>query len=276
MKNRFKILYTLLGLTLLFSACTPDKYELGPMLSKSDLLFTVTQDASNPNIFVLNSETPNAQPYWVTPVGTSTRLTDTIDIPFPGKDTIYYSVESPGGIVTADPYVFDVTTIDAAYVSDSMWTYLTGGIGKSKTWVLDLDANGVSKYFLGPVYFGSPSGEWDPAWSDIPWANIPAGDYGTMTFDLIGNAHLTTDNKMFPALSGAGKFMLYPGTGELITYGAQVLHGHGQGDRIYNWFAKMKIKSVGRDHLQIIAYMNSAHDEWLIYNYITKDYYDSH
>jgi hypothetical protein len=158
-----------------------------------------------------------------------------------------------------------------------MWTLLAGGLGKSKTWVLALDANGaVTKggFFVGPFYFGGTGWEWDPAFSDIGWAGVSAGDYGTMTFDLIGNANFKADNKMFPDLSGTGKFMLYPGTSELITYGPQVLHDKAKGHEVLNWNAKMKIKTLDADHMQLIAVTGPG--AWMIYNYISKDYYDSH
>ena len=169
MNKIFKLFSILSLVTIAFFACTPNEYQLQAPLAISALKFTVTKDATNPNKFILKSETQNAQPFWVTPVGTSVKLNDTIVIPFPGKDTISYSVETPGGIVTAEPYVFDVTTIDEAYVSGQMWIDLTGGLGKSKTWVLDLDAKGVSKYFTSPFYFGGTGWEWDPAFADIGW-----------------------------------------------------------------------------------------------------------
>jgi len=275
MNKIFKLFSILSLMTIVFSACTPDEYQLKAPLDKSALKFSVTTDPTNPNKFILKSLTPNAQAYWVTPVGTSVKLTDTIVIPFPAKgDTILYSVETPGGIVTAEPYVFDVSTIDAAYVSGQMWTDLTGGIGKSKTWVLDLDANGKSKYFAGPFYFGGTGWEWDPAFADIGWAGVSAGDYGTMTFDLIGNANFKSDNKMFPDLSGTGKFMLFPGTNQLITYGAQLIHDKAKGKEVLNWNAKMKIQALDANHMQVQAVTGAG--AWMIYNYISKDYYDSH
>ena len=274
--NKILKLFSILSLVaIVFAACTPDEYELQAPLDKSAVKFSVTRNAQNPNKFYMKSETPHAQPYWVTPVGTSIKMNDTIVIPFPATAaTILYSVETPGGIVTADPFVFDVTTIDADYVSDPMWTNLTGGIGKSKTWVLDLDANGVSKYFAGSMYYGGTGWEWDPAWKDIGWSGIKAGDYGTMTFNLIGNANFSSDHKMFPELSGTGKFMLFPGTRQLITYGAQVLHDRAQGDAVANWNARMTIKTLTADQMQLICYIDA--NNWRIYNYITKDYYDSH
>ncbi|MDD4968922.1 MAG: hypothetical protein PHT07_05795 [Paludibacter sp.] len=275
MNKIFKLFSILSLVTIVFFACTPDQYELKAPLDKSVLKFSVTRDATNPNKFILKSSTPNAQPFWVTPVGTSVKMTDTIDVPFPGKDTIRYSVLSAGGIVTAEPYAFEVTTIDADYVSGPMWVNLTGGLGKSKTWVLAIDADGVSKGgFTSPFYFGGTGWEWDPAFSDIGWAGVSKGDYGTMTFDLMGNANFKSDNKMFPQYSGTGTFMLFPGTSQLITYGAQLLHDKGQGGNVLNWNALLTIKTLDADHMQVLAV--TAPGAWLVYNYISKDYYDSH
>jgi len=274
MNKIFKLFSILSLMTIVFFACTPDQYELKAPLDKSALTFSVTKDATNPNKFILKSLTPNAQAFWVTPVGTSVKLNDTIDIPFPAKDTIRYSVETPGGIVTADPYAFEITTIDADYVSGPMWVNLTGGIGKSKTWVLDLDANGVSKYFTSPFYYGGTGWEWDPAFSDIGWSGVSKGDYGTMTFDLIGNANFKSDNKMFPGYSGTGTFMLFPDTKQIITYGAQFLHDKAVGGNVLNWNAKMTIQALDANHMQVQAVTGAG--AWTIYNYISKAYYDSH
>jgi len=282
MNKIFKLFSILSLVTIVFFACTPDQYELKAPLDKSALKFSVTRDATNPNKFILKSLTPNAQPYWETPVGTSVKLNDTIVVPFPGKDTIFYSVETPGGIVKAEPYAFEVTTIDEAYVNGPMWTNLAGGFGKSKTWVLDIDANGKSKYFVGPMFFAGPyySWEWDAGWGT--WI-MPAADYGTMTFDLIGNANFTSDNKTLPEGLKTGKFMLYTATNQLKTYGAQVVHdmavnpdgSKSSGYRVVNWDAKVLIKSLDADHMQLIE-VGDGGGIWLIYNYISKDYYDSH
>ena len=276
MKNRLKIFLSILGAILLLAACTPDNPKLAPLLPKSSLKFSVTPLSSNPNMIVLKSETPNVTPYWVTPMGNTTKLTDTIDIPFPGSDTIQYSVLGAGGMTDADPYVLKITTIDPNYVSDTVWTDLTGGLGHSKTWVLDLDANGVSKYFAGPVYFGGTWGEWDPAWSGNTWL-MPAADYGSMTFSLKGNVIFTSDNKQLSDGSGTGKYMLWPGKMELQTYGAQVVHDPVQGARISNWYQKMTIVSISANTLQLkVSGMDGDPSSFGIWNYISLDYYNSH
>jgi len=274
MKNYFKILMAITGSALLYASCTPDKYELGKLANKTDLKFTIAPSSKNPNDIVLTSQTPNAAPMWVTPYGQSIRLVDTINVPFPGTYKFVYGVESPGGFTQADTTSITITSLDQNAVNKPMWISLTGGYGKSKTWVLDLDAAGVSKYFAGSFYFGGTGWEWDPAFKDIGWAGVSAGDYGTMTFDLIGDAHFTSDNKMFPDLSGTGKFMLYTATNELATVGAQVLHDKAQGGQVANWNARMKIKTLDDDHMQLIALKDA--NNWLIYNYITLDYYKTH
>jgi hypothetical protein len=274
MKKLVHSIILVCGLTTLFPGCRPEKIELGPALNKSALSFTVTPSSNNPNNIVLKSLTPNATPYWVSPSGSSIRQTDTINIPFPGTYTIQYAVQSRGGLVYADPVTITINSIDQNTVSQPMWIQLTGGLGKSKTWVLDLDAAGKSKFFTSPFYFGGTGWEWAPNFSDISWAGVSAGDYGTMTFNLIGDANFSADNKMFPDLSGTGKFMLYSTTKELQTIGAQVLHDKAQGGQVANWNAKMLIKTLTDSTMQLIAKKDP--NNWLIYNYITKHYYDTH
>jgi hypothetical protein len=274
MKNKFKILYIFFGIALLFTACTPKEYDLGPLMDKSALKFTITPSSENPNNIILVSLTPNLTPMWVTPFGQSIRVKDTINVPFPGTYKFVFGVESDGGFVQADTTVVIINTLDQHAVSDPMWVNLTGGYGKSKTWVMDLDANGVSKYFSSPFYYGGTGWEWDPAFKDIGWAGVSAGDYGSMTFDLKGNANFSSNNKMFPDLSGTGHFMLYTATKELATMGAQVIHDKAQGGGVANWYARMTVKTLEADHLQLIAFKDA--NNWLIYNYISQDYYNTH
>lgn len=274
MRNNLKIVLAILGIALLYSSCKPDKYELGKMASKADLKFTIKPSTANPNDIVLTSMTPNAAPLWVTPFGQSIRVKDTINVPFPGTYKFLYSVETAGGLTQADTTTIVINSLDQNAVNTPSWIALTGGYGKSKTWVLDLDAAAKSKYFDGPFYFGGTGWEWDPKFSDIPWAGVSAGDYGTMTFDLIGDAHFKSENKMFPEYSGTGKFMLYTATNELATFGGHVLHDKAQGGAVANWNARMTVKTLTDSTMQLIAKKDP--NNWLIYNYITKQYYDTH
>lgn len=261
------------GFIMGLTSCTK-KYELGALMDKSTLKYTITPSSANPNDIVLTSLTPNVTPVWVTPSGQSQRIQDTINLPFPGTYKFVYGVESDGGFVQADTSLVIINTLDQHAVSTPMWTNLTGGFGKSKTWVLDLDANGKSKFFGGPIYFAGTGWEWDAGWSGNSWI-CPALDYGTMTFDLIGNANFKSNNKAIASLGSAtGTFMLYASTNQLQTYGAEVIHDATQGPNVANWNAKMQIQSLTDSTMQLIAVENAS--SWLIYNYVSQDYYNTH
>jgi hypothetical protein len=268
------ILIAIFGWVLVFSSCTPDKYNLGNLIDKNALKYSIVPSSTNPNNIVLISLTPNLTPVWVTPVGQSQRIQDTVNIPFPGTYKFVYGVESDGGVVQADTFSIVISTLDQNTVSTPQWTALTGGFGKSKTWVLDLDANGVSKFFGGPIFFGGTGWEWDAGWSGNTWI-CPALDYGSMTFNLIGNANFSSNNKAIPSLGSAtGTFMLYTATNQLQTFGAEVIHDVTQGANVANWYAKMTILSLSDSTMQLIALDNAS--SWSIYNYISQDYYNSH
>jgi hypothetical protein len=272
MENITKKAFAFIGCALLCSACMKTKYEMGPLADKSSLKFTIAPSSANPNDIVMTSQTPNLTPVWVTPFGQSQRVKDTVNVPFPGTYKFVYGVESAGGFVQADTTLVTITTLDSAAVSTPEWTNLTGGYGKSKTWVLDITPSGTSKLFNGPIYFGGTGWEWDAGWAS--WI-CPLGDYGSMTFDLIGNANFSSDNKMVPSLGQAsGHFMLYTSTNQLATIGAELIQDPTQGPNIANWYAKMAIKSLTADGLEVIA-LKDAND-WCIYNYVSLDYYNSH
>jgi len=272
MKNILKTGFAVLGCGLLFSACMKEKFEMGPLASKGSLSFNIAPSSANPNDIVLTSSTPNVTPVWVTPFGQSERVKDTVNVPFPGTYKFVYGVESAGGFVQADTSTGTISTLDSVAVSTPEWTNLTGGYGKSKTWVLDITPTGTSKLFNGPIYFGGTGWEWDAGWAS--WI-CPLGDYGSMTFDLIGNANFSSNNKMLPALGQAkGNFMLYTSTSQLSTVGAQLIHDPTQGANVANWYAKFAIKSLTADGLEIIT--PTGPGAWCIYNYVSLDYYNSH
>jgi len=272
MKNNFKIVWAFLGSALLYASCRPEIFELGALANKNDLQYTIAPSSTNPNDIVLTSLTPNVTPMWVTPYGQSIRIKDTVNVPFPGTYKFVYGVESAGGFVQADTATVVITGLDKNAVSTPAWTALTGGYGKSKTWVLDITPTGTSKLFNGPIYFGGTGWEWDAGWAS--WI-CPLGDYGSMTFDLKGDANFSSNNKMVPAKGAStGKFMLYTGTMELATFGAQLLQDPNQGPNVQNWSAKMAIKSLTPDGLEVICITGAG--SWVIYNYVSQDYYDTH
>jgi len=272
MKNIIKSAGAFVSCALLLSACTKKNYELGALAPKSALSFTIKPSTANPNDIVMTSMTPGMTPVWMTPFGQSERIQDTVNVPFPGTYKFVYGVESAGGFVQADTTLVTITTLDSVAVSTTPWTNLTGGYEKSKTWVLDITSSGTSKLFNGPIYFGGTGWEWDAGWAS--WI-CPLGDYGSMTFDLMGNANFSSNNKMLPAVGQAsGHFMLYTATNQLATIGAQLIHDPTQGANVANWYAKFAIKSLTADGLEIIA--PTGPGAWCIYNYVSQDYYNSH
>ena len=293
-RNNFKIYAALLGLILAFAACQPEEFSMGEILSKEDLSFSITQNPSDPNMIFLESLTPGVTPLWQTPMGRSINLKDTVKIPFEGNYKFIYGVESAGGYVQADTFSLTLTTNNLLYVDDPLWTMLSGGVGNSKTWLLDLDENGVSKYFAGPLYFyGTENGwlaggedgcygddcwNWNPDWPGNSWL-MPQGDYGTMTFDLIGGANVSADHLMVGSRgSEKGTYFLDVDAKTLKMTDAAPLHDEGRDGQVIDW-GDLKVMSITENTLQLAALRDEALSGegpcLLVYNYISQDYADS-
>jgi len=293
-RMNFKIYAALLGIVLAFAACQPEEFSLGEVLSKDDLQYSITQNPSDPNMIILESLTPGVTPLWQTPMGRTTRVKDTVKIPFAGDYKFTYGVESPGGYVESDPFNLTLTTNNLNYVDDPLWTLLSGGVGNSKTWLLDLDADGVSKYFAGPLYFygtengwleggdngcyGSDCWNWNPDWAGNSWL-MPQGDYGTMTFDLSGGANISVDHLMISSRgSEQGTYFLDVDAKTLTITDAAPLHDEGRDGQVVNW-GDLKLMSITENTLQLAALRDEALSGegpcLLVYNYISQEYADN-
>ncbi len=294
MKKNFNKYFTFLVVILAFAACQPEEYMLGEMISKESLNYSITQNPNDPNMIFLESLTPGVTPLWQTPMGRSTSLVDTVKIPFAGDYEFIYGVESAGGYVQADTFNLSISTNNLLYVDDPMWTMLTGGVGNSKTWLLDLDENGVSKYFAGPLYFyGTDNGwleggeegcygedcwNWNPDWPGNTWL-MPEGDYGTMIFDLIGGANISVDHQMIPSRgSEAGTYFLDADAKTLKITDATPLHDEGRDGQVIDW-GDLKVMSITENTLQLAALRDEALSgegpTLLVYNYISQEYADN-
>jgi hypothetical protein len=303
-----KILYSLLGLLLLFTACTPDSYQLGTLLDKSALKFTVAPSSTNPNDIVLTSLTPNVTPLWITPVGRSTRVKDTVNVAFPGVYTFKYGVESAGGYVQADSVLVTINTLDQNAVSTPMWTNISGGYGNQKTWYLDLDAKGVSKYWQGPFYYygtsdswldvteNIPAGvssitgtvdswNWCPQWSGNTWL-CAAANFGSMTFNLKNGPyvqvdHTSTANGLAMGGQQSGTYMLDVVNHTITLTNVSVLHPiEYNTNTTVSWTGKFKIFSLTTNAMQIAVLRDPVISGqgacYLVYNFVSKDYYNAH
>jgi hypothetical protein len=299
MKNILKISVAFLGLALLFTACTPAENELGPLMAKSALKFSITPSATDSNLIILKSLTPGVTPQWITPIGRSTRVQDSVKIAFPGTYKFIYGVESSGGIVQADTFTLVIRTTNLTYVNDPLWTMICGGVGQEKTWVLDIDAAGVSKYFTGPKFFegseeswnshllraggmldpaiaaqlgATPANiwEWAAAWSGNTWV-MPAADYGTMTFDLKNNAaHVTVNHLTIPALGTQnGTFLLDVTKHTLMLNNAVIIHNSGSEADAKGGYGNANVLTLTENTMQLNIPGSGS------YNFISKAYADS-
>lgn len=286
MKN-IRILFTFIFLAGLFASCQEDMLELGDLPSAGELKFDISQNPNDPNMVILESQTPDVIPFWSHPMGRSTRVRDTVKLAFPGTYKFVYGVQSGAGLVTADTVTLEITTTNLSYVEDPLWNNLTGGVGESKTWLLDLNADGVSKYFDGPMYFfGTDNGwmgeclveggdcwNWSPEWAGNQWI-ATAGDYGQMTFSLEGNAQLTVDHQMLPARGvETGTYFLDVDNHILTTTDATPLHTAENEDCAETW-SSARVFSLTEDYMQLGFLRKSSCDgaALLVFNYISQEY----
>lgn len=285
-----KLLIIIYTVILIFSACKPDEYQLGELYSKNDLRYRIYQNPDDSNMVILESLTPNATPYWIHPQGYSTRVKDTLKFPFPGKYAFVYGVLSPGGLVQADTFYLEINTTNLMYVSDSLWIYLTGGPGNEKIWLLDIDENGVSKYFNGPCYWMSAYNGWhyecmaenptdcwywEASYAGNEWMG-EKGNHGTMTFSLKGGAYVTVDHKLYPELglqNGTFDFNVNKKTIKFTNAIPLIIKNSWSLNEL-DFSTEMRIVSLTKNSLQI-GVKHKTKSEYMIFNFISKEYSDN-
>lgn len=295
----FSILVT--AVMLAFSACTPDEYELGNApLTSDDLLMDIAFDYSidqSTNTVTFNTKDFISSEYTVcwdfskAGNGYSQARNVTFKIPFAGKYTVYFGVLTKGGYVKSNPIDITINNTNGNLLTDPLWTLISGGVDKSKTWVLDLDANGVSKYFTSPVYFygtddswetvtngvkltSGDSWNWKPAWADNTWITA-AKDFGTMTFDLMNGAHVTV-NDLDNGVNSSGTYLLDTENHTVSLTNANILHTSAHDAIVTNWKSNLKVLSLTEHTMQIAALRDNSSEGpcLLVFNYITKAAYD--
>lgn len=306
-KNKIlKRLFLILGIGFLISSCESESLSLGEMLEISDIDFEIIQDFEvdpGGNTVILTNKTPKTIITWDYGTGRSNKAIETVKFPFKGDYTINISALTAGGIVQLDPVIITVTEDNLNYVNDPLWTNLSGGVGESKTWVLDLNAEGVSKYFGSPVYFWGSGDSWDSysllesgmsrddvniqlglnsdtGWNwDLDWAGnkwlMDAEDFGTMTFSLDGGPFVTTNN-LSTGTNETGSYFLDKDAHTLSFTDATMLHNKGHHDCVADW-ASAIIFSLTEDTMQLGVFRNEDCESrvLLVYNFITKEYSDN-
>lgn len=289
MNTRYKSMITSLLMLLLIIACSPDDYKLkSPDVKSEDLVegiaFKIEHDKENPNIVYLSSLMGTEYtPVWTHPQGRSQEYKVTLKMPFPGTYKVVFGVETQGGIVYGDTTTFTIDKFYPDFVTDNLWTSLTGGIGKSKTWVPESGSYGLAS---GEVDYADPGTtvEWNnftPNWS--PGKGHTDDDNiwnSTMTFTLDGGAYVTTHDVSKEGTSDKkGTFMLNTDNHTITLTDAEIIHTQGWSSKSTNWSKDLKILTLTENQLQIAVLRDASSGEsewWLIWNFVSKDYADNY
>lgn len=282
-----KILYIyalILASMFLITACQDDDHELGTLLNKSQIDFEVTQDYSideGGNTVLLRSKTDNIVPMWDFGTGRSNRAVDTVRFPFKGEYTIKFSALTAGGIVEMEPIIIAVTEDNLNYVNDPLWTALTGGVGNSKTWVLD---NGKYGLAPGPLSYADPARNqvwhdfqpnWEPLGSEIGATEEDLG--AEMTFSLTGGPFITTVKPNEEGGNESGTFSLDTEGHTLSTTDATIIRVASFIPNASNWNEKLNILELNENQLRIgVMRTNDEGAWWYIWNYVSKEYAENY
>lgn len=299
--NVYKKIFAILVLPMLFITCKKSEHQLGAVLDKSKITFSVTQDfAVDPggNTVIIKNTTPATLSFWDFEIGTSNRPSDTVRYAFAGDHTIKLLVSSGGSLVEMDPVVVKVTTDNFDYVNDELWIALSGGPGNEKSWVLDTEG----KVFNSPMYFyGTGNGwllggdkgcynstdcwAWEAGLNDIYTSSDPIGnpikmekgDYGVMTFSLKGAAGFHAVKLMEGGKVDNGAYVLNTATKVLTITNGTILRGYKP---LYNGingisdWTNYTIMSLSEDKMQLaVTRDKDVRGEGkckLVYNFIVK------
>lgn len=274
---------------LLLTACSPDKYDLGAREVTSDELvegiaYTITHDASNPNIVYLESKMGSKYTaLWEHPQGRSQEQKVTLRIPFEGTYEVTFGVMTGGGVVYGEPAEFTIEEFYADFVNDEMWTFLTGGVGNSKIWIHD---NGEYGLASGEVDYADPStvveyNNFTPNWSPGKGHTEDDNIWGsTMTFSLDGGAFIAVHNASASGdVDETGTFMLDTDAKTLTITNAKIMHTQSWDYKTTNWNRGLKILTLTENQLQVAVFREEVSGEgewWMIWNYVSKEYADNY
>jgi len=234
--------------------------------------------------------------------GTSTTSTYQVGIAFDGDYYVRMGVQTRGGLVFSDRAIFHINAMNPNLISDAAWTMLTGGVGNSKQWVLDLDAAGTSLKFGGPKWFYTSgmswdsfhniagenyldSDQWDSSTAIDPtyasewywtadWAGngwiCGAADYGVMTFDLINGANVDVNGTK-------GSFNMDVAS-HTISFTGVIPLSPNQSDAIIGQRpdGTYKIIYLTDNAMQIMFDGGSNDNTPFTFNYISKEFKDSY
>ena len=305
MKSIFKSFLLTVATVAGLSACSSDDYDLpAPNISPEDLVegiaFTVTPDASNPNLIHLKSLLPASyQVAWETPQGRSVGAERDLKIPFDGDYEVKIGVSTRGGYVWSNPAKFTISDFCADFVAGEVWEFLAGGAGNSKTWVPDNGQYGMKQGFyscLDPSavhadmilkdgtagdWYADGKTWWEPKYPEVGGDNAEADMLGEMTFSLQGNAAVSVSfgNGITPA-EQQGIFNFDPDNMTISLEGAQIYHGFWAHGLSEDWSKNLQVLVLTENQLMIGNYRSESlsGEGACIYcwNFVSKEYAENY
>ena len=269
------------------TSCSPDEYDLGaPDYTSDDLVagiaYTITPDASNPNIIYLESLLPSSYScVWSHPQGRSQDPRVTLRMPFPGTYSVVFGIETRAGVVMGDTATFTIDGFCSDFVNNEYWTAISGGVGKSKKWIVD---NGKYGFGGGEMTYANPNKpqefnhwekNWDPGYNYTKWGEAEmAASY--MIFDLVGGANVQVfDGKN----TWQGTYMLDTDNFTLSFTDAVLLHSPTYENTTSNWKNGLTIFELDENHMRVGVLREKATSGqdpwWVIWNFVSEDYANS-
>ncbi|PKQ63420.1 hypothetical protein BZG02_08545 [Labilibaculum filiforme] len=292
MKKLYNLLTFLILSAVVYTSCTPDKYDLEKTDIKSEdlvegIAYTITHDTENPNIVYLTSlMESNYQSLWSHPQGRSQTQKDTLKIAFPGVYKVLFGVNTRGGVVfAADSAEFVIDEFYSGFVDHILWTNLTGGVGHEKTWRLDYGSYGLA---AGPLTYCEPQTTWDewqagtasigwaPAWVGNEWIIEEADKDSRMTFSLIDGAEITT-HKVTEGVDEEGTFSLDVDNHTITTTDATILRSNNFIANATNWNQNLAILELTENQLMVgVRRTNDEGDYLYVWNFVSDEYAENY
>lgn len=301
MKLKYYIYSFIASVMLIFSACSPEDFDLGAKSVTADdlvegIAYTITHDSENPNIIYLESKLgDNYTALWEHPQGRSQAKKVTLKIAFDGTYSVTFGVETRGGVVYGAPATFKIDDFCADFVTGDMWEFLAGGAGNSKTWIPDNGSYGMKQGFYscydpsatyqdmvsdnGTNWYAKDKTWWEPSNADI---GITADDLNSyMTFSLEGKAGLTvhrfTDGRETVT---EGLFSMNTDAHTISAIDVDFVHGAWATKNAVDFRNGFQILVLTKDQLMIANYRDEvlSGEGKCIYcwNFVSKEYADNY
>ncbi len=206
----YNILYLVLGLVLITSACDPieDTYSLGGVLPESEVSAAISVSNEKPgnNKLILRNNLQGVAGVWNYGTGKSLKKDLDVVVP-PGTYDVTFTAFCDGGVTTVTKSV-EVTTVE--YELDIEWTYLCGTPSEGgKTWVWatgnpNLGYGGTSSLFgNGSEFCTAP--EW---WKGEAAELGDEGLFDEMKFTYTGVDLIDKSDESTIVATTSGKFTL--------------------------------------------------------------------